>query len=423
MKDLYTFDRTEADALATYAEIRGAYDRIFARLGLPFRAAEADTGDIGGSTSHEYHYPSPAGEDTLLSCRSCGYSANEERAVARRVDPQPHAATPLLPLLAILQAHGLAGLARQLGAGAPELPSSQLLLGWRLPEGGKDEEEEDASLVFVCLRAGATLHSAALHREPAVQGLTLHPIDDREAIQVLERMGSSGRPSTLTFLRDASDPLPEGAEEEQVRALGPRASVHFSPLTFPRAGDVCTHCHTDTPLHAERSIEVGHTFLLGTKYSAPLGASFRDPERSPEPLPIQMGCYGIGISRLLAAVVEGSHDARGMRWPRPIAPYTACILPFPDRAGEDVLATAATTLHEALVAAGHDVLLDDRADVRPGAKMKDADLVGYPYAILVGKEFLASGRFEVQPRGTGSAARPPPQALDQAGLLSLLAAP
>ncbi|TPX64820.1 proline---tRNA ligase [Spizellomyces sp. 'palustris'] len=361
MKDLYSFDATEEAALATYDELRNAYDRILKRIGIPFAAAEADSGNIGGTRSHEYHFLSTVGEDTLLTCNNCGYTANEERAVGIVMSPQND------------------------DVAAEEI---------RFSIGRHDQGEWCNASVTV--PSGRTLNPAKLKAHPALKGLV---------VKVNNPTESNASPNETKFF------------DHRVRrkeTVLDDSRTHIGDFIMIRHDDGCSICnnpssqhHDSQPSHvlqSHRAIEIGHTFFLGTKYSASLGATFKNERQ--EIVPMQMGCFGIGVTRMMAAVVEASHDQHGIIWPESIAPYRICIVPMLNKKSaleqQRAISGAIEQLYSRLENAvgQEDIVIDDREEMTLGFKMKDAALIGYPYMIVLGKTFLHDGLVEVHIRRT-----------------------
>ncbi|KAI8819861.1 prolyl-tRNA synthetase [Fimicolochytrium jonesii] len=358
MKDMYTFDASEDAARRTYEEVRGAYDRILNEIGIPFAAAEADTGNIGGSTSHEYHFLSPAGEDTVLRCSNCGYTANDERA------------------------SGVINTNR--------LPAEHLRLRYEEVNSGKHgfarvEVPKGRSVNFIKLKKAAP------------EGITLG--NDTTA-------HDGDATDSLVFV-DKNVPVSE--------VHSGKSNVIQGDFITIQEGDGCPHCHASTTkpsttiqhaLASSRAIEIGHTFLLGTKYSRALNAMIKDNKN--ELQPIQMGCYGIGVTRMIAAIVEASRDENGIKWPGSIAPFRVCVIPFLNKKSSteemDAIEDGVKALYEGLRGKldEEDIVVDDRADMSFGFKMKDGLLVGYPHMIILGKKYLQEGLVEVHSRTTGT---------------------
>jgi len=397
MKDAYSFHVDRADAEREYRLMYDTYGRIFERCGLRFRAVEAGTGAIGGSLSHEFQVLAQAGEDAIVACDRCGYAANVEKAEVGALPP-PSGCERALEPVATPGKRSVEEVAAFLGA-PPERFVKTLIY-----QGG------DGQLVAVLVRgdheASETKIAALLGGGPVV--LADEAIVERATGAPVGFAGPVGlrvrsiADLSLRGLRDAVT----GANREDTHLVGVDQQrdfpqVEFADLRQARAGDECARCHEGE--YAEhRGIEVGQVFYLGTKYSTAMGATFLGADGAERPL--EMGCYGIGITRTVAAAIEQHHDAAGICWPAPLAPFGAHVVPV--NAKDEALTTAAERVATELVAAGIDVLVDDR-DERPGVKFKDADLIGLPVRVTVGPRALKAGNVEVKPR-TATAAEEVP---------------
>jgi prolyl-tRNA synthetase len=453
MKDAYSFHASEEDCKQTYRAMYEAYTRIFKRCGLDFRAVEADTGNIGGSLSHEFQVLAQSGEDKIVSCDQCSYAANVEQAEVRRE--------------AVVAA----------GAGAPAGLAPDGVSPDRADGGGdgrlKGEQAEVRREAVVAAGAGAPAGQAEVRREAVVAA-------GAGAVRALERVHTPGKGKiedvaaflklgadqfikSLVYLADgkpvvalvrghhdvnevklrkltgatevvmASDTAVKEITGQPVGSVGPLglpqglrmvadldvrhiadgvtgageadwhlrgvnaardlAGVEYVDLRVATAGDGCPRCGKGT-LSLFLGIEVGHVFYLGTKYSAPMGCTFLGEDGKDHVM--EMGCYGIGVTRVAAAAIEQNHDSDGIKWPMSIAPYQVALLSL--QANDKDVVAAADALYEQLRAAGIEVLFDDR-DERPGAKFKDADLIGVPLRVAVGKKSLAEGKLELKGRG------------------------
>ncbi|CAB3393366.1 proline--tRNA ligase [Kyrpidia spormannii] len=390
MKDAYSFDVDEKGLDRSYRAMYQAYEQIFRRCGLEFRVVQADPGAIGGEGgSHEFMVLSEVGEDTILVCPACDYAANVELASGkvagedgrRSVSEKERFLTPGAKTIEELRdRYGL----------DPETIIKVLV--YRV----------DDRPVAVAIRGNDEVNEVKLKR---LLGARRVELADEETVRALTGTGfGSVGPMNLNMplvVDDAVASMPEGV------AGGNEPDVHYrhvvpgrdfnwdsrGDIRTARAGDRCVRC--GAPLEEYRGIEVGHVFKLGTKYSEALSASFLD-ERGVQ-RPVIMGCYGIGVSRLIAAAVEQHHDDKGIMWPMPIAPFHIHVLPvnLKDAAQRD----AAEQLYTRLENAGIEVLLDDR-DERPGVKFNDADLMGIPIQLIVGKRF-SEGLVEMKRRKTG----------------------
>jgi prolyl-tRNA synthetase len=394
MKDAYSFDRDEEGLDVSFRKHKTAYDRIFDRCGIEVFAVQAESGMMGGSESIDYLAPSGSGENTLVTCDACDYAADIE--IAR---------------------------------GIPRAPSFPAALAEPDPVETPGVTTIEALATFLDIDGAATSKAMPVVREDGVLVLALVRGDDRlEEAKLAAALGQGFRPALEDEIRAAfgADPgslgpvgfageivADETLREGQFVAGANRTGWHlrgvehgrdfqarFADIREPRAGDACPRCGGH--LRFQTAIEVGHIFKLGTRYSAPFGATFLDEEG--QACPIVMGSYGIGPGRVLAAAVEQGHDEHGIVWPSALAPYEIHVLSLAGT-GEDVAGVAEAVAAE-LADAGHDVLLDDRA-ARPGEKFADADLLGCPLRVTVGRKTLEDGAVDVRRRADGTDARIP----------------
>lgn len=391
MKDGYSFDLAEEDANLTYQKMYDAYHRIFARCGLAFRAVEADTGTIGGSFSHEFMVLAATGEDTIVICRNkgCGYAANLEKAAG----PAPEIAgepAELLPLEKV-ETPGqrkVAAVTAFLGIAPSLLVKTMVYLADGEPLAvlvRGDHEVQEVKLknllgaVDVVLADDQQIFDAtgvpSGYLGPV--GLKIPVVADRE-IAVMRNMVIGGGEKNY-HLRNANL-----ERDFRVDKIGDLRQVTLS--------DRCPTCGGE--LEFTKGIEVGHIFKLGTSYSQAMKATYLDSDGQEKFF--VMGCYGIGVSRIVAAAIEQNHDQDGIIFPLPLAPFKVAVLNLSPN--EEKISGAAEAIYQGLLAAGIEVLLDDR-DERPGSKFKDADLVGIPYRVTVGKGFAADGTVEIRRRG------------------------
>jgi prolyl-tRNA synthetase len=400
MKDAYSFHTDVDDLKRTYQDMYDAYGRVFTRCGLTWRAVEAQAGEIGGDTNHEFMAVAAVGEDDFVWCPSCDYAANVEaarrQAPSRQdppIDPPPMTtvSTPDLP--------GISVVARHLG-----VPESALLKTIVFETDGDDGPQLGAALV----PGDRAVNEYAL--AGAVAPRTVRLLDDTDfaAHPELPR-GYLGphHPALDVVVADPSVAADHGwvtganAADQHVRdaVVGRDFRVdEWADLVTVVAGDPCPRCHE--ALAINRGIEVGHVFQIGTKYTVPLEARYQDD--AGEQHPMVMGCYGIGVSRILAAVAEEHHDDAGLTWPAALAPFAVHLVAVPGR-GEaaDAVTAAAERLDASLRAAGVEVLYDDR-DASPGVKFADADLLGIPVRLTLGARGLARGVVERRQRATGA---------------------
>jgi prolyl-tRNA synthetase len=385
MKDAYSLDRDEVGLDEQYENLYEAYFRIFARCGLPAIAVGSDVGMMGGSMAHEFMYPSPIGEDTILICDDCGYTAN--RQVARFRKPLPEDEEPReIEKIATPDVDTIEALARSLG-----IPESHMAKAVFMVATIEDSER----FVFAVVRGDMETNETKLAN--AVGAGELRPALPQEirAIGAEPGYGSPiGVDDALVVVDDAipaSPNLVAGANEEGYHFLNVNHGRDFeadvvSDIALAEEGVPCPDC--GSPMRAERGIEVGNTFKLGTRYSEALGATFLD--RDGEHRPVVMGCYGIGVGRLLACIAEEHHDEDGLIWPISVAPYQVYLI-----AGE--VGEMADGLYESLVSAGIEVLYDDRRESL-GARFKDADLIGIPLRLTLTPRSLQGGGVEIKGR-------------------------
>ncbi len=394
MKDAYSFDRDDEGSRVSYDAMYQAYTRIFTRCGLTFRPVEADAGLIGGSFSHEFMVLAETGEEGIASCDVCGYAANVERAEAAGPadDGSPDESTASMQEVATPGKHTVTEVASFLG-----VPADRLLKTLLYQAGDR--------VVAVLVRGDHEVNEIKLKRHLGVAEVAL-AADAVIAKATGGPKGFSG-PVGLRNVPIVADHAAVGVRDAVVGAN--RADTHLIHVDPTRdyridvvadvrnavAGDPCPRCAAGR-VTITRGIEVGHVFRLGTKYSDAMHAAYLDHEGKEQS--IVMGCYGIGVSRVVAAAVEQNHDAKGIIWPAPLAPFPAHLVPLSDRSAA---VTAATTrIESALARAGVDVLIDDRAE-RPGVKFNDADLLGIPVQVVLGEKSVAQGEVELKDRRSG----------------------
>ena len=390
MKDAYSFDVNEEAAMVSYKKMYDAYKRIFDRCGVQNFPVEADTGVIGGSYSHEYMVPADAGENEVVFCEACGYAANVEKATsgipktaAREAGPMPEKfATPGVVTIEALTKE------------PHKVPANRQIKTLIFIA--------DSKPVLILVRGDDQLN------EPKLGGIlgtpTFRPAESEEIFAALgAHPGSLGGVGVTKFsiladerLRGANG-MVTGANEDgfHFRNVSIERDIQvtkWADLRTVSAGEPCVKCGKS--LKMRRAIEVGHVFILGTKYSEKLGATFlaEDGQRKL----CVMGCYGTGVTRTLQAIIEQSNDKDGIIWPMSVAPYTVCITPLTVASGSEAMKLA-ERIYAELTEKGVDVLLDDR-DERPGVKFKDSELVGFPIRIGIGEKSLAKGEVEIKPR-------------------------
>jgi prolyl-tRNA synthetase len=395
MKDAYSFDVTDEASQKTYQKMYDAYARIFERCGLKAFAVEADTGVIGGKFSHEFMIPADTGENEVVFCEACGYAANVEKA------------TSGIPKTA----------AREIGAAIEKFATPGVVTIEAL---AKDPYKVPANrqiktliymandkLIIVLVRGDDQLNESKFAGKI---GTTLYrPATPEEIFEAtgahpgsLGAVTSTRKKTDIQVfaderLRGAND-MVTGANEDgfHLRSVSIERDIQVSQwfdLRTVQAGEPCAKCGKS--LKIRRAIEVGHVFKLGTKYSEKFNAVYLD-EAGARNLAV-MGCYGIGVTRTLQAIIEQCNDKDGIIWPLSVAPYRVCITPLNVDVNSEAMKVA-EKIYAELTARGVDVILDDRDD-RPGVKFKDADLVGFPIRVGIGEKSLAKGEIEIKPRG------------------------
>jgi prolyl-tRNA synthetase len=389
MKDAYSFHDSQASLQEHYDEQARAYGRICERLGLTYRPVEADSGQIGGSVTTEFMALADTGEAALVYCE-CGWAANVE--AAGTVVPRTPGTTEPRPMERVHtpDIRTIAELGEFLGIPAHDTVKT---MAGKTPEG---------TLVYFCVPGDRELNDVKAAR--AVAGVELLSEEDFAAYGIPKgSLGPVSPPEGTIIVADMSlrneVAWGVGANENDYHLIGALAGRDFevdlwADLVIAEPGDGCPVCGGS--LKVTRGIEVSQVFQLGTKYSESLGATFTAEDGSERPF--VMGCYGVGITRSLAAVIEQHHDEAGIVWPISVAPLEAAVIPL--TVDDDVVWPVAEGLWRELSAAGVEVLIDDR-DERAGVKFADADLIGYPYQVVVGKRGVAAGVVEVKDRSTG----------------------
>lgn len=388
MKDAYSFHADDASAEATYRDALDAYTRIFQRCGLKFRPVEADTGTIGGNFSHEFMVLADTGEETIAACSSCGYAANVERAECVNSSDGP-STVALLPMddVATPGVGAVEAVSRLLSVSASKIIKTVFYVADGKPvvalvRGDHELNEHKLKRVLgakLLFKAGDDVYRQTASCEPGFAGpvgLNVPVLADYSVMSVVN--GVTGANKTDFHLRNVNP----GRDFTPAQIADLRQVIEKDP---------CPKCKS--ALCFFKGIEVGHAFKLGTKYSTSMNAGFLNEKGTKSPF--IMGCYGIGVSRVVAAAIEQSSDAEGIVWPPSLAPFDAMILPL--NTAEPGVMAAAERLEKELVAAGLDVLMDDR-DQRAGVKFKDADLLGIPWRITVGEKKLALGQVEIKAR-------------------------
>ena len=391
MKDAYSFNADEESLEQSYQAMAQAYRNIYYRCSLPVLMAEADSGAIGGKDSHEFILPTPTGEDTVITCPSCGYTANAEKAVgahagAAKGEPREE----LLPLSEV-STQGVKTIAEL--AQFLEIPEAQTLKAVFY--------SADEQLVFVTIRGDLEVNEIKLKNLLHCNELRL--ATDEEVSQAGLVAGSAS-PIGIQGIKRVADPSISSGSNFVVGANQP--DTHLRNANYPRdfevdclsdialaqAGDLCPNCAE--PLEAIRGVEVGHIVKLGTFFSETLGALFLDQQGQQHPM--MMGCYGIGVGRLLAAAIEQNHDDHGIVFPVPIAPYQVQLVGL--NLTDERVKQAAGQLYQELWDQGIETLYDDRTEAAAGVKLNDADLLGLPLRLVVSPRNLNNNVAEVKGR-------------------------
>lgn len=396
MKDAYSFHADMASAEEEYKHMLCTYERIFERLGLTFKTVEADSGNIGGSFSHEFMVMAETGEDAVACCAGCDYAANSERADIGVTVTEPAALPDGAPEIEKVATPDVKSIEEVSGflKIAPEKLIKTLIY------------DTDKGLVAVLSSGNREINPVKVKRAFAAKWAEL--AEDAKVLKAGVPVGFAGPVGLkMPVIADFSvcqvaggAGAVTGANEKDthIKNVFPIRDfkADYYDLAVVEEGDKCPKC--DAILAIKRGIEVGHIFMLGTKYSEAMGCTFLDENGKEKPM--IMGCYGIGIGRSAAAAIEQNNDEWGIRWPKPLAPYMVSVVPVSMKDDEVVL--AAENIYEALIDKGIEVLLDDRNE-RAGVKFKDSELIGIPFRVTVGAKTLASGSVEIKERGAEEA--------------------
>jgi prolyl-tRNA synthetase len=389
MKDAYSFDIDAAGLDLSYQKMRTAYTAIFERLGLKFRIVEADSGEIGGSKSQEFHVLADSGEDAIAYCDEDAYASNVETAATLPADGGRPPASQQLKKVATPGVRTIESLCKMLDITAPKTLKTLIVDG-------------DDGPVALALRGDHELNAVKAQKIPGVAS----PLTMSDAKTILKVTGCEpgfAGPIGLNipvFFDHATANMADfvcGANEADMHYTG--ASFERD-ITSPDTVDIRNVVAGDpTPggkgtLSIARGIEVGHIFQLGDKYSRAMGATVQDSDGKDRIMP--MGCYGIGITRIVAAAIEQNHDDNGIIWPEPLAPFNVVLIPI-NMHRSDAVREAATTLYEELQGFGLEILFDDR-DVRPGVKFADAELLGIPHRLVVSERGITANELEYRHR-------------------------
>ncbi len=402
MKDAYSFAANDEQANQWYQKMYEAYQRIFTRCGFEFKAVEADTGAIGGNYSHEFMVLAATGEDAIANCPSCGYAANTEKAEIKApaditinpadLKPMENKPTP--------KAYTVEDVAKLLG-----VQTSQVIKLLVFTADGKPVvalvrgDHELNEFKFKALLKCNELEKASEEVYTQVTGSFV----GFAGAQGLKEKNPSITIYADNYVKNIVNGV-SGGNEKDVHTINvtPQRDIKvdvYADLKMASAGDKCARCGAE--FNFTRGIEAGHVFKLGTKYSASMGANFLNEKQTSEPM--IMGCYGIGISRVVAAAIEQSHDDFGIIWPEPLAPFTVALVAIDYDSNAEVKKHA-DEICAALEAKGISVLLDDR-DERPGIKFKDMDLIGLPHRLVISSRTVADGQCEYKNRREKDAIR------------------
>jgi len=385
MKDAYSFHVDEADAKVGYEAMRVAYTRMFDRMKLDYRMVSADSGAMGGSGSAEFQVLVQSGEDQLAACPSCSYAANLEVATSRPLPAEGETTGAAAERVHTPGVGGIEGVSKLLGMSPKRFLKSLVYLA-------------GDALVLVVVRGDHEVNEVKLARALGVGEVFLAAAADVEkatgaAVGFAGPVGFKGRVLIDRDAASVSDAV-TGANATDYHLLhverGRDFSADVAEIRSVGAGDACPSCGAGLALY--RGIEAGHIFLLGTRYTAQMGANYLDLAGKEQA--IVMGCYGIGVSRLVATAVEQHNDQHGIRWPMALSPFHVHVVQIGDT---PPVVEAVASLEAELERAGIEVLIDDREE-RPGVKFKDADLIGVPLRITVGEKGLKNGQIELKPR-------------------------
>ncbi len=379
MKDAYSFDLDHEGLNKSYAKMYEAYHKIFERCGLDFRAVEADSGTIGGTDTHEFMVLSEIGEDTIAYCDACAYAANIEKAEAVQTTYEQWATDPS-PTVETVDTPGVRTI-EQL-SDFLQVDRKQIIKSVAL--------EVDEQVVIALVRGDYDVNE--LKVKNLLQGESVRLLDESEVHSRLHSVpgfvGPIGLDDHVRLVADYSvrgiEQAVVGANEQDKHLIGVSAErdlalEDYYDLRHVVEGDACPKCQGT--IRFAQGIEVGHVFKLGTKYSAAMGATYLDEQGKAQPF--VMGCYGIGVSRLLAAIIEQNHDEHGLIWPKSVTPFDIHLIAVNMK--DDHQRALAEEVYQRLLDNGYDVLFDDR-DERAGVKFKDADLIGIPLRLVIGKK-------------------------------------
>lgn len=391
MKDLYSFDKDEEGMRVSYKKMYDAYTNIFTRCGLKFRPVEADNGAIGGGGSHEFTVLADAGESSIAYCEKCDYAASDEKAELKTITSEAEAllplekvATPGTKTIALVAEYLKVPVEKTIKAVAYQTEKDEVVLAFVRGDHEVNEVKVLNAVDAIALRMADEVAIRAVGGEPGF----MSPIGVKKGTKIVVD-------ATVMEMQNAV----AGANEVDAHYKNVTPKRDFgepivTDIRLVQEGDPCPHC--GAPLKMTRGIEAGQVFMLGTKYSKALGATFLDESGKEKPL--VMGCYGIGVGRTMAAAIEQNNDKDGVIWPKSIAPFEVVVVPVNAKVPEQL--ALAESIYEELKKAGVDVLLDDRKE-RAGVKFKDCDLIGYPLRVTVGPKAVEEGTVELRVRRSG----------------------
>lgn len=394
MKDGYSFHDSQESLQATYDTMFDAYNRIFSRLGLDFRAVVADTGSIGGSASHEFHVLASSGEDAIAFSNSSNYAANIEMAEALADKEQADAATQELTKVATPNQHSIEEVCKFLAVEDKQVLKTLIVLG-------EAEEGQEAPLIALVLRGDHELNYIKAEKIAGIASPLCFASEEQIKAQLPCSVGSIGPNLNIRTIVDRSAAVVSdavcGANEDGFHFIGFNWGRDAKIQETADIRNIVTGDRSPDgqgTIEIKRGIEVGHIFQLGKVYSEALNASYLDANGKSQIM--TMGCYGIGVSRVVAAAIEQNHDDKGIIWPASIAPFQVVVVPINYQKSEAVQA-ASDKLYQQLLDLGIDVLLDDRNE-RPGVKFADSDLIGIPHRFVIGDKTLQNNEVEYKAR-------------------------
>ena len=389
MKDAYSFHTSLESLNATYKKMYDAYCKVFRRSGLPFLAVEAESGPIGGDASHEFMVPSPNGEDRIVHCKDCGYAANTEKAEIGGGNKPPDTSIVLKKMAEIDTpgASTVEQVCKCLNVKPTKLIKTLIYLADDKPVAVLIRGDHEANENKIRRVLGAK--KLELADPSTIERVTGAPVGFAGPVGMKKKIPIYADYSVLETVNAVI-----GSNKKEKHIVNVNHSRDFTPTKFEdlrnaEEGDPCPRCSSKLTIRS--AIEVGHVFKLGTKYADCLNAAFLDTDETQKT--IIMGCYGIGVNRIVAGLIETSHDDSGIIFPVNLAPYETVICPM--KIDDEKMMALARKLHDELEEQGVDCLVDDR-DQRAGVKFKDADLIGFPLRIVIGEKGLAEGKLEIK---------------------------